>query len=317
MGIWNRILMYFNQNNQAVKRLILINLAVFGFQVIIWVFSFLMNIEYDPAKPFQTNALLEYFFLPSDLNLLLVRPWTMITHMFFHADITHLFFNMITLYFIGRITSDFFSDKKIYQLYFFGGLFGAIVTLASVQLFPVFQDVGLMSMMGASAAILAILMATVALLPHYEVHLFGLFRMKLMWLGLIIVALDVVNIPRGNSGGHIAHLGGALFGYLYVFGMQKGLRFNKLNRWWKQLFLNRPKVVYDERKFNRNKRQESSRTKQRERTYHQQTEEKKSYHNKNSKPRQDEIDAILDKISQSGYESLNSDEKDILFRASK
>jgi membrane associated rhomboid family serine protease len=303
--------MYFNQNNQAVKRLILLNLGVFAFEVAIWVFSFLMNIQYDPKQPFVSNSLLQYFFLPSEPTLVLTRPWTLITHMFFHAGFAHLFFNMITLYFIGRITSDFFSDRKIYQLYFFGGLFGAGIVLASFQIFPVFAGVGVVPMMGASAAVLAIIMATVALLPHYEVHIFGLFKMKLLWLGLVIVALDVINIPGGNSGGHIAHLGGALFGYLYVIAMQKGIKTSALSKWWKKHFVKGPKLVYDERKFR-------SRTKKpKEKTYHQQAEEPKTYKKQNSKPRQEEIDAILDKISQSGYQSLNAEEKDILFRASK
>jgi membrane associated rhomboid family serine protease len=303
--------MYFNQNNQAIKRLILLNLAIFAFEIAIWVFSFLMNLEYSKSQPFVSNPLLEYFFLPSDISLLLVRPWTVVTHMFFHAGFGHLFFNMITLYFIGRITADFFSDRKIYQLYFLGGLFGAIITLASFQIFPVFADLGVVPMMGASAAVLSIIMATVALLPNYEVNLFGLFRMKLMWLGLIIVGLDVINIPRGNSGGHIAHLGGALFGYLYVIGMQKGLRYSSFGKWWNRLFAKRPKIVYDERNYQRKTR------KPKEKTYHQQKQEGKAHQNKTSKPRQDEVDAILDKISHSGYQSLNSEEKDILFRASK
>lgn len=306
--------MYFNQNNQAVKRLILLNLGVFAFEVAIWVFSFLMNIQFDPKQPFVTNSLLQYFFLPSDPSLVLSRPWTLITHMFFHAGFAHLFFNMITLYFIGRITSDFFSDKKIYQLYFFGGLFGAGIVLASFQIFPVFASVGVVPMMGASAAVLAIIMATVALLPHYEVHLFGLFKLKLMWLGLVIVALDVISIPGENSGGHIAHLGGALFGYLYVVAMQKGLNNTAFSKWWKKTFTFKkgPKVVYDERNYYKRRA-----SKPKEKTYHQQTEEPKTYQKPKGKPRQEEIDAILDKINQSGYPSLTQEEKELLFRASK
>jgi membrane associated rhomboid family serine protease len=303
--------MYFNQNNLAIKRLIILNLAIFAFEIAIWVFSFLMNIEFSRSEPFVSNPLLEYFFLPSEFGMVLSRPWTLVTHMFFHAGFGHLFFNMITLYFIGRITSDFFTDRKIYQLYFLGGLFGAAITLASFQFFPVFEGIGVVPMMGASAAVLAIIMATVALLPNYEVHLFGMLKIKLIWLGLAIVALDVINIPGGNSGGHIAHLGGALFGYLYVTGMQKGLKFDQLNRWWKKLFIKKPKVVYDQRKHYRKS------SKPKEKTYHQQREESQTYKKNTSKPQQDEIDAILDKISQSGYESLDADEKDLLFRASK
>lgn len=303
--------MYFNQNNQAVKRLILINLAVFGFQVLMWVFAFLMNMEFDPQRPIVTNPLLQYFFLPSEVGLIFVRPWTVVTHMFMHAGFGHLFFNMITLYFIGRITSDFFANKKIYQLYFFGGLFGAFVTVLSFSIFPVFQGLGVVPMMGASAAVLAIIMATVALLPHYEVYLFGLFKMKLMWLGLIIVALDVINIPRGNSGGHIAHLGGALFGYLYVVGMQKGFGLDKLTNRLRRVFVRKPRVVFDERKYYRRSKSPK------ERVYQHQSQESNKSQGNRARPDQEEIDAILDKINQSGYTSLTAEEKEILFRASK
>jgi hypothetical protein len=209
---------------------------------------------------------------------------------------------------MGTILHDFLGSKKVWITYLGGGTVAAIVFLISYTFFPVFAaSKSLGFLVGASGSVMAITAAAATLVPDYEVMLFGVFRVKLKWLALGLILIDIAGIPSGNPGGGIAHLGGAFFGMFYILSIQGRVNnpfikfFNSLNK-----IIPKP-TKPDERKMYREK-------------VYSTTENKKanSRHDKrNGKPNQDEIDAILDKISNSGYDSLTKEEKEILFRASE
>ena len=230
----------------------------------------------------------EYLLLPSYLPKLAIRFWTPLTYMFMHAGVFHILFNMLWLYWIGQIFEEYLGNKRTIGLYILGGLTGALFFIAAYNLFPFFSEVVTGStVVGASASVMAIIVATATLLPDYSLNLMLLGPVKLKWIAIFYVVLDFLSIAGPNAGGEFAHLGGALFGFIYIKQLQRG------NDWIGAITgifkpKSKMKVVA-----------------------------KNSDRNSPGKPRQDEIDRILDKISQTGYDSLNKQEKEILFRASK
>jgi hypothetical protein len=225
-----------------------------------------------------------------------------------HTGIFHILFNMLMFYFMGTILHDFLGSKKVWITYLGGGIIGALVFLISYSIFPVFAaSRSLGFLVGASGSVMAITAAAATLIPEFEVMLFGVFRVKLKWLALGLILIDIAGIPSGNPGGGIAHLGGAFFGMLYILSIQ-----GRVNNPFSKLFNNLNKIIPksskpDEKKIYREK-------------VYSNTESKKANNRqakRNGRPNQDEIDAILDKISNSGYDSLTKEEKEILFRASE
>ena len=283
-----------NVNSSAIKKLMYINIAFFIVAVFCKVAYHLYG--YAAAEnSYFTNPILEKLVLYSAPGSLLLRPWTIVTYMFMHSGFMHILFNMLILFFIGRIAEDFYSPKDIYKQYFLGGITGAALFMLAYNIFPIFTRLNLsVPMIGASAAVISIVVATAAWVPNYEVFLWGVVRLKLKWLALIMVGLDIIMFTNGNEGGRISHIGGAAFGLLYS---QKRNWFD-FNFKWSLSGLFKNKHTIDEKKIFRGVPKPQSGI-------------KKSY-----KPNQDEVDAILDKISQSGYSSLSNEEKDILFRAS-
>ncbi len=299
--------------DNAISRLIKINVGVFGFSLLMVLLAFFFKWPYNSQEPFITNPVLGFFYMPTLYQDILLKPWTIVTHMFFHGGFLHLLFNMLMLYFMGKITVQFINNDRIYKLYFLGGFAGIALSTLAYNFLPVFQDIGRsIPSLGASAAVMSIVIGTATLVPNLEVFLYGLIRVKLKWLGIIIVVLDMVAIPNGNAGGHIAHIGGAFFGFLFITGLKEGwhLPSFKLSRQRKKKF----RKGIDERDIRRNK------STQKEPAYQSsyRTEGgRKAVQKTDEKPNQEEIDAILDKISQSGYPSLTDREKEILFRASE
>ena len=233
----------------------------------------------------------EYLSLPSNLSKLLVRFWTPFTYMFMHADVWHILFNMLWLYWFGQIFEEFLGKKRTIGLYILGGLAGGILFVVAFNLLPLFSYVKQVShVVGASASVMAIVIGAATIAPNYSINLMIIGPVKIKWIALFYVAVDFLSTTGPNAGGQIAHLGGALIGFIYVKQVQRG------NDWIAglagitDLFKRKPKLKVVS--TNRDK-------------------------NRVAKPRQDEIDAILDKISQNGYDSLNQHEKEILFRASK
>jgi hypothetical protein len=211
--------------------------------------------------------------------------------MFLHVAFLHILFNMLWLYWFGDMFVLYLGDQKILPVYIIGGLSGALVYILVYNLLPVFKpQVDSTLMLGASASVLAIVFAVATINPDHEVGLLLLGPVKIKYIALGSLLLDIINIPYGNAGGYIAHAGGALSGFLYVSALRGGIRIgNPLN-----LFKRKPKV-------------------------------KVSYKNTGpsaqattrSKNEQDRVDEILDKIARSGYDSLTKEEKDFLFNYSK
>ena len=222
--------------------------------------------------------------MPADLSSLASKFWTPFTYMFTHREVFHILFNMLWLYWMGRIFEDFLNQKQFTFTYLAGGLTGALLYLLAYNLFPAFSDQVQGSLiLGASASVSAIVIASATLLPEYTVMLMLFGAVKLKYLALAYIVLDLISIAGSNPGGSIAHLGGALLGFIYIKQLQNGNDWSKLFQMRKKL-----KVV---------SRSASVLVKK--------------------LPDQEIIDKILDKISASGYESLTAQEKEQLFKASK
>ena len=284
MTTWEKIQYEFHKGNSAIRQIIMVNLAAFILTIFVGVIAKLSG--------FSPEDLLEYFYIPSNIGKLIIRPWSIITNIFFHAGFWHLLGNMILLYFIGRILEEFMDFKKVWKIFLYGGISGAMLFVLSYNIFPIFSEVvGYKKLLGASGGVTAILVATGTFLPRYQVRPFGLFNIELRWVALFFVFRDLYMFPvSDNTGGLFAHMGGALFGLIYILNLQGRITKPSRNPNQKPFFWNRQKD---------------------ERTMGPIVKDKKL------KPNQEEIDAILDKISQSGYDSLSKQEKDILFKASE
>lgn len=236
---------------------------------------------------------------------MLMRPWTAITYMFTHRDLLHVLFNMIMLWFAGRIYQDLLGGRRLLGTYLLGGLSGLLLYALSYNFLPFFRHYASgPTIIGASASVMAVLVGIAAYRPQLVVHLILIGPVRLIWVAVVLLLLDLVSIRTGsNSGGHIAHLGGALYGYLAARAMARGQDWSlavgeaveKLLAWRPLAKRARMKVAA------------------RGRGFRSQDEAFQA----DKRARQERIDAILDKISRSGYDSLSKDEKDILFRASK
>jgi membrane associated rhomboid family serine protease len=242
----------------------------------------------------RTNAITyyayEYLALPAYLPKLLTRFWTPLTYMFMHDGIFHILFNMLWLYWMGQIFEEFLGNKRILGLYLLGGLAGAVVYIACYNIFPAFTESGALlvsAAVGASASVMAIIAGAATIAPNYTIVLFLIGPVKLKWLVIFYIIIDYLSIIGPNSGGEIAHLGGALFGFIYVKQLQKG---RDMVAFIANIFKSKPRLKIASNNQDKNP---------------------------SNMPRQDEVDRILDKISKTGYETLSKNEKEILFRASK
>jgi len=224
----------------------------------------------------------EYFAFPATLASLPTRFYTILTYQFFHAGFFHILFNMIWLYWIGQIFLDFLKPRQFHFVYLGGGIFGALAFLLLFNVVPAFS-MQRATVIGSSACVMAILASTATLVPDYNIRLLLIGNLKLKYLILAYVILDVMSSAGENAGGSIAHLGGALFGFLYIKLLQNGMD-------WSAIWKRKPKL----------KVVKNSSPKRSETTVNQK-----------------EVDAILDKISKSGYDQLTKEEKETLFKASK
>jgi membrane associated rhomboid family serine protease len=292
MGIWDDIKLTF-KNGSNLTRLIYINIAVFVLITIVAGIGFLLN---DPEVSVKT---LDLFSVPASLSTLLLRPWTLITYMFTHKDIWHILFNMLWLYSFGRIFLEYLDQRKLVAVYLLGGISGAFVYILSFNIFPAFTGVVADSIaIGASASVMAVVIAIAAYVPDYTVQLFLLGRVKIKYLALGIFALTSIMDFSVNSGGKLAHIGGALFGYLYILNLRRGRDlgkgFNSIIDFFATIFKPRKKLkvthkkVADEFEYNRIKVEHQKR-----------------------------INQILEKISKGGYDSLTKEEKEALFNESQ
>lgn len=285
-------LLYQYKTASIIIKIIVINAALFLFCTVgSWVF------KSSPAD------LMQWFVLPAAFNSLLTQFWGILTYSFLHFDIWHIFWNMIVLYWFGPFVLNLFSEKRFLTIYLLGAICGGLLFVFAYNLFPVLSG-NLAYLIGASAAVRAIMIFIATYSPNYEVRLF-VFNVKLWKIGVFVVLLDLIQIPNsGNAGGLIAHLGGALFGYIYATQLLKGkdigVGFEKLMDSLTAIFKPRKKsplkTVHKSKVFTKKKEVKKTTSKS---------------------PSQKQIDSILDKISKSGYESLTKEEKDYLFKAGK
>lgn len=284
-------LRYRLQQLNGAEKLILINGACFVMPLLVNTLLFLFNIP--------SGMFLGWFELSSSWGDLLFKPWTLVTYSFLHSGFFHLFWNMYLLFFASRLFLNLFQIKTFFNVYFLGVLIGGFTFMASYTLFPAFQNSSPM-MIGASAGVMAVLIFMATYSPDLEVRLI-LFNVKLRYLGLAFVLLDVIQIPYGNAGGHLAHIGGATLGFFYVQRLNKGtdigVPFERFVDSILKIFKKKSSLKTVYRNTSNKKAQNSS------------TQKDSDF--------QKRIDEILDKISASGYESLTIEEKEFLFRAGK
>lgn len=295
----------FNRGN-AVTRLVIANIAIFVIVNLVRVFTY-------GWAPEVYGTIEKYLALHADPVWDLIHPWTFITSLFMHVGFWHILWNMLFLFWFGRIVSDLIGDDKIMPIYFLGGLAGGIIFIISAQ-FSSFVHIGSIAM-GASAAIMALVVAAGALAPDYNMRLILIGNVKLKYIVLVLVLLDVIGtVGMSNTGGHFAHLGGAAMGWIYVLGLHNGRDIGKpieniieyIRRQWYAIFSRRPRT-----------RPRKSQSKIH--VLHRQEDVSRSItiESEEEIDLQEEVDRILDKIRKSGYESLSDVEKETLFKASK
>ena len=256
-----------------LQKLIVINIIFFIIPLLLNTFLWLFELK--------DISILDYFVVEADIMSLIFKPWSLITYGFLHGSFSHLFWNMIMLFYFGNILVNYFGDKRLLNVFFNGILFGGIIYIISYNLFPVFTGVS-SKMIGSSAGVMAILFYITSYNPNHTIRFFFV-NIKLLYIAVFLLLMDIIQIPVENSGGHIAHLGGALIGFL-MFRSFKGIDFV-------DIYTNFS-TKKNNKKIKRNKTFSGSNFDQKK------------------------IDSILDKISESGYESLTKEEKNYLFKAS-
>lgn len=245
------------------------------------------------ATPIESHpSTLRYFGLSADLNQYFWRIWTYFSYMFTHVAFNHLFFNMLLLYMIGRIFADLYGNVRFLETYIYGGLLGGILFVASAYVAPSMSVSHYL--IGASAAVMSVVVAIGFLQPEYMLHIFT-FKVPLKYVVLIAFITSTILYLDKNTGGKMAHFGGAAYGFLFAYYLKRGTNINDpITKFFKSfttiLGPGKMKVVHKNTKFNKEKQ---------------------------DRVKQEEIDKILDKISKSGYDSLTKVEKDFLFKFGK
>jgi membrane associated rhomboid family serine protease len=285
----------FSKHNSAHVQLIIINVVVFLALAVVYVFSTISGFD----SVFE--AVHNQFLIPPKITEFITRPWTIISYAFAHSlsDIFHILFNMLALYWFGKIFIEYLGNEKLIAVYVLGGLAGGLVYLLMFNTIPYFIDRSEFSgMVGASAAVFAVMVATATLLPDYTFYMLFLGPVRIKYIALFYIVISFIGSVGPNAGGNLAHLGGALMGFIYTKQLQVGVNWGSwitaTLEWIKGLFQSKPKVKVTYRKAEPVRKASNF-----------------------SKATQEEIDLILDKISDKGYESLTKDEKEKLFNASK
>jgi membrane associated rhomboid family serine protease len=294
----------FFSRREALSRLILINIIIWLGIALVKNLAFLFSSPEAGSSGLYKHYISEYLLsglaLPASIEVFAAKPWTLLTYMFLHFDFLHILFNMLWLYWFGAIFTMYLSQRQLLGTYIFGGITGGLLYILAYNAFPVFDLVrGSALALGASASVLAIVVGISFYVPNYTINLFILGPIKIKYIAIVTILMDLIMINSGNAGGHIAHLGGALWGFAYVkflphfdpakiFGIFSGENMRKYRESRKGRF----KVHYGK------------------------TPVSDEDYNVQKKEKQQRIDKILDKISQSGYNSLTKEEKELLFSSS-
>lgn len=290
MNITDEIKESFRQGS-VLTRLIYVNIGVFVLVRLINVVFFLMG---------KDLPILAWLALPADSHVLLTRPWALFTYMFLHFDFLHILFNILWLYWMGKIFLIYFDAKKLLGVYILGGLAGGLFFLAGYNLFPAFADIVSFSrLLGASASVLAIIAAVATYAPNHPINMLFIGQIKMKHLAIFSIILYVIGIAGSNAGGNLAHIGGAVLGFVFVLLLKKGTDLTSgisgLVEWAQKQSKPRSHVKV---------------------TYRGSGDPDIDY-NRKKNVKQEEVNRVLDKISKSGYDSLSKEEKELLFKMGK
>ena len=292
----------FSRRDNVLTQLILVN-------VLLWAGLIIFRGICTLTQARETyDLVLRQVVLSPNLATVLRHPWTILTYAFAHLDILHILSNMLGLYWFGRLIPEYLGNQRLLALYILGGLAGAFFYLAAYNFLPGLQSViaGPEYILGASASVTAIVVGAATLLPDYTFMLILLGPVKIKWIALVTVLLSWAAISGGNPGGGIAHLGGALLGFIFIKQLKSGTDIGTpivvIGKWFSRVTTRRPDMRVTHRQAAATARPTSA---------------SGSGKAAGSSTGQEEIDLILDKISRSGYESLSKDEKQKLFRASQ
>lgn len=291
MDIINEIKESFKKGTYLTQ-LIYVNLVVFVIVNLLAVFTYLSG------SSINDSLLIEWLSVPADTSELIWQPWTLISYMFLQEQFLHLLFNMLWLFWFGKIFLQYLDQKHLLSVYLLGGIFGALVYILAYNLFPGLDAEGSYAL-GASASVMAVVFATASYVPNYELTLMFIGKVKLKYIALVTIVLDLINIqPNNNAGGHIAHIGGALFGLYFISEYKKGKLitkgFSKILDGFFNFFKKKPKMKVSYKK----------------------TGNKDHDYNSKKVSEQEQMNVILEKISKSGYTSLSKTEKELLFKMS-
>lgn len=291
-------------SSSALPKLILINVAIWVLIRFLGVFAFLFSNPETDSSLALFSFVTQWLAVPADLGILLLKPWTVFSYMFLHIDFFHILFNMLWLFWFGQIFLQYLNNRQLVFTYLAGGLTGAFFFILFYNVFPAFESALPAALaLGASASVLAVVVAIAFYVPNYTIHLLFVGPVKIKYVALFTIVIDFFMIRSGNAGGHIAHLGGAALGFLYIRLFSNGLdlsapfsikRFGRLfgvlqtrkNKPFRNVYTS-DKPLTDEE-------------------YNYQKVEK-----------QKKIDSILEKIKRSGYDSLSKEEKELLFSSSR
>ncbi|AWW30476.1 rhomboid family intramembrane serine protease [Echinicola strongylocentroti] len=301
-GFWYYLKNAFNHKDNSLYKLLAINILVFLVFMVLRVF---LTISGEEAL---YQHIISYFMMPAEVGRIITQPWSILTYMFMHEGIFHILFNMLFLYWFGLLVQEYLGSRKLANLYILGGLAGAVLYVIMYNVAPFFieqRDVALM--LGASAGVYAIVVGAATLTPDTTFHLILLGPVKIKYIAIFYVVIAFANSTGANAGGELAHLGGAALGYFYITMLRKGTDLGApvqgVGKFFENILSGRPNVKVSYRKKNAPYKSEPLRD----------TETKNS---KKEGTTQEEIDKILDKIADKGYDSLSKEEKRKLFEYS-
>jgi len=282
------------KEGSSLTKLIYINIAIYVFVGLFEVIISLFQIN--------TFSLIDFLAVPDNIPELITKPWTIISYMFLHERFLHILFNMLVLFWFGKIFLEYLNQKQLLSVYVLGGIFGALIYILAFSTIPKFTDLGSHAI-GASASVMAVVFAIAFYIPDNKLNLMFIGPVKLKYIALAYIAIDVLSLSGDNAGGHFAHIGGAMFGFIYITQYKKG---KNIARGFDRVLDNIFSIFKRRKPKMKVKYSNSSYSHAQDISY-----------NTRKADEQEKINIILEKISKSGYNSLTKDEKALLFNASK
>ncbi|MEQ8714188.1 MAG: rhomboid family intramembrane serine protease [Cyclobacteriaceae bacterium] len=299
-GIFDDFKNAWDKPNNGLIQIILINVIVFVALIVLKVVLVLSGLSgvYESFR--------NYLMLPADFTSFIFQPWSLITYFFTHEGFLHIIFNMLFLFWFGRLIQDFLGNNRLISLYVIGGIMGGLFYMLMYNVVPFYHDrIDGSLMLGASAGVFAVVVGAATFMPNHTFFLLFLGAVRIKYIAMFYVLLSLSRTIGSNAGGELAHIGGAIIGFLFIKQLQKG---NDLGApviqtmdFFKGLFKPSPKIKVTHKKASGSTRKAAS----------------SSTTSSSGGTDQAEIDAILDKISEKGYESLSKEEKQKLFNASR